>query len=69
MSTLTISLPEDAAAWLKENSVRTGRTADEFVLEQIEKARVGDEEKPWMKYVGCIDGPSDLSQRKGYSRG
>jgi len=66
MSTLTISLPEDAAAWLQENSVRTGRTADEFVLEQIKKARVDEDEKPWMKLAGCVSGPRDLSMREGF---
>ena len=66
MSILTISLPEDAAAWLKENASRTGRTPDEIVLEQIERARLQPEEKPWMKYVGCIEGAPDLSMREGF---
>ena len=35
MSTVTIQLPEEHALWLKEHAVKTGRSQDEIVREQI----------------------------------
>ena len=69
MNTLTVELTEDLAGWLNDRAVKTGRTQEEIVRAQLEEARRASLEKPWMKLVGCMEGPSDLSQRKGYSRG
>lgn len=66
-NTLSIRLPDDLAAWLKETSKRTGQPQGELVRIQLEKARAAGEEKPWMRYAGCLDGlPEDLSTREGF---
>ena len=67
MSTITIQLPEQHALWLKEHAVKTGRTQDDILREQIEEAMARVPNKAWMKYIGCIDGPEDLSTREGFA--
>ena len=69
MNTLTVELTEDLEGWLNDRAAKTGLTHEQIVQAQLEEARLASLEKPWMKYVGCIEGPPDLSQRKGYSRG
>ena len=66
MSTVTIQLPEEHALWLKERAVKTGRSQDEIVREQIEEAMAKVPNRAWRKYIGCIDGPEDLSTREGF---
>ncbi len=68
-NTLSVRLPEDLAAWLKQTAERTGQTQGEIVRLQLAKARAGSGEKPWMVLAGSIHGlPRDLSERKGFSR-
>ena len=69
MNTLTVELTEDLAGWLNDRAAKTGQTQEEIARAQLEEARLASLEKPWMKLVGCMEGPPDLSQRKGYSRG
>ncbi|MCP5522280.1 MAG: ribbon-helix-helix protein, CopG family [Verrucomicrobiales bacterium] len=65
-STLSIRLPDDLVRWLRETSKRTGQPQGELIRIQLEKARAASEEKPWMRWAGVIDGPSDLSCREGF---
>jgi hypothetical protein len=39
----------------------------QIVREQLEKAK-GDEKRSFMRLAGAVDGPADLSKRKGFSR-
>jgi hypothetical protein len=66
--TLTIRLTDELAEWLRENSRRSGIPAGRIIREQLEKARNADHhrEEPWMKLIGSIKGPRDLSSRKGF---
>ncbi len=67
-NTLTIRLPEDMIAWLKETSQRTGIPVGRLIREQLESAREQKDEKRFMRHAGAISGPANLSSRKGYSR-
>lgn len=65
--TLSIRLPEELALWIEEQARLTGRSRGTLVREALERARsTGD--KPFMKWAGTVEGPSDLSQRRGFSR-
>jgi predicted transcriptional regulator len=66
--TLTIRIDDALAAWLAEAAKRTGIPQGRIVREQLEKARaerVGA--RRFMRLAGAIDGPSDLSTRRGFS--
>jgi hypothetical protein len=66
-NTLTIRLPEELAGWLEEASRRSGLSRGEVVRRELERARKAAK-KPWMRLAGDIQGPPDLSMRKGFSR-
>jgi predicted transcriptional regulator len=66
--TFTIRLSKELAAWLEQASKRTGMPRGRIVREQLEKARGGGGEPPFMRLAGCIRGMRDLSTRKGFSR-
>lgn len=66
-NTLSVRLPEDLAAWLKETAERTGQTQGEVVRLQLERARAASGDKPWMALAGKAKGlPRDLSSREGF---
>lgn len=68
-NTLTIRLPEELLARLREKSRRTGLPMGRVVQESLEATLEPDRKQIWRKYVGILkDGPPDLSSRKGYSR-
>jgi len=66
--TLTIRLDPELAAWLAEMARRTGVPQGQIVREQLAKARASTEKRPYMRWAGCMEGPRDLSARKGFSR-
>lgn len=66
--TLTIRLDKDLAAWLEEESRKTGVPQGKIVREQLERAKAGGRQ-PFMRLAGAAKGPRDLSRRKGFSRG
>jgi hypothetical protein len=66
--TLTIRLSGELAQWLEETARRTGVSQGEIVRTQLERARGDKKARPFMQLAGCIDGPSDLSSRKGFSK-
>ena len=66
-NTLTVRLPTALAEWLERTAARTGRSQGEIVRDQLEKAKSADT-RPFMRLAGTIDGPRDLSARKGFSR-
>jgi hypothetical protein len=67
---LTIRLTDELAQWLEQTVRRTGIPAGRIVREQLEMAkstsRGGD--KSFMQLAGVVDGPENLSRRKGFSR-
>lgn len=68
-NTLSVRLPDDLSAWLKETAERTGQTQGEVVRSQLEKARTASGEKPWMALAGAAKGlPRDLSTREGFAK-
>ena len=68
-NTVTVRLPEALAQWLRNLARRRGVSQSQIIKDNLEKARQGEPDKPFMKLAGSIEGlPSDLSRRKGYSR-
>ena len=65
---IKIHLPDELAEWLRESATRAGISQAQFVRQQLGKARDGAGEKPFMRLAGAMEGPQDLSQRKGFSR-
>ena len=66
--TLTIRLEKELAAWLEAESKKTGLPQGRIVRDQLDKARAGSTQ-PFMRLAGSVRGPTDLSRRKGFSRG
>lgn len=67
-TTLSVRLGDDLAQWVEEQAKITGRSQGSLVKEALEKVRHEEQVKPFMKLAGSLDGPADLSQRKGFSR-
>ena len=65
--TITVRLTEKLAAWLKQTATRTGLPQGRIIRDQLERA-IQDSERPFMRLAGSLDGPRDLSSRKGFSR-
>jgi hypothetical protein len=66
-NTLTVRLPEELAEWLDETARQSGVSRGRIVRMELEKARTSSKQ-PFMRLEGVIDGPRDLSTRKGFSR-
>ena len=66
--TLTIRLPEELAEWLEQSAAKAGVSQSQMVREQLEKARAGAGQQPFMRLAGAVEGAPDLSSRKGFSR-
>jgi predicted transcriptional regulator len=66
--TITVRVPDELADWLSTTAEKTGVPQGWIVREQLERARRA-EKRPFLRLAGAIDGPADLSKRKGFSRG
>jgi hypothetical protein len=66
--TLTIRLTDELLAWLKEISQRTGLPVGRIVRQQLESAKAAKGNQRFLNLAGKINGPPDLSSRKGFSR-
>ena len=66
-NTLTVRLPEDVAKWLDETARKSGVPRGRIVREELERARAA-KGQPFLQLAGAVDGPVDLSTRKGFSR-
>jgi hypothetical protein len=66
--TLTIRLTEELLAWLKEVSRRTGLPVGRIIRQQLETAKSQKGTQRFLRHAGKINGASDLSARKGFSR-
>ncbi len=66
--TITVRIDPALASWLEDTARRTGRSQGEIIREQLEKARADRKGGRFMRLAGKIDGPRDLSSRKGFSK-
>jgi hypothetical protein len=66
--TITIRIPQDLARWLEQVAVKAGVSQGKIVRDQLERARAGDPGRAYLRLAGSINGPKDLSKRKGYRR-
>ena len=55
------------AEWLSDTAQMTGVPQGRIVREQLERARTS-EKRPFLRLAGAVNGPRDLSSRKGFSR-
>jgi hypothetical protein len=67
--TITVRLDASLAEWLEETSRLTGRSQGEIIREQLARARAENRRPGFMRLAGIVDGPRDLSTRKGFSKG
>ncbi len=66
--TITVRLPKELAAWLEHVATTMGVPQGRIVRDQLEKARVGEPRRSFMRLAGSVRGPRDLSTRRGFSR-
>jgi predicted DNA-binding protein len=67
--TITVRLGKELSSWLEETASRTGISQGQIVRNQLEKAKDAKNDKPFMRWAGVINGPKNLSSRKGFSKG
>ena len=65
---ITIQLPQSVAKWLAKTAKKTGVAAEELAARELERAKLYEEKKPFMRLAGILDGPADLSEREGFGR-
>jgi len=64
--TISIRLPKEVRERLDERAKRTGRSRNAIVNEAVEQS-LAQEPKAFMALAGSMDGPANLSQRKGFA--
>jgi len=67
--TITIRLDPDLAAWLEHAAKKSGVSQGQIVRDQLQRARSERTGRPFMRLAGCVDGPRNLSSRKGFAKG
>jgi len=66
-NTLTVRLPESLAKWLDQTARKSGVSRGRIIRNELERAR-RSQRQAFLDLAGVIDGPKDLSMRKGFSR-
>jgi predicted transcriptional regulator len=66
-NTLTVRLPADLAEWLDQTARKAGVSRGRVVRAELERARKSARQ-PFLRLAGALEGPADLSTRKGFSR-
>jgi len=66
-NTFTLRLPEDLADWVEKTARKSGVSRGSIVRMELERARKSSKQ-PFMRLAGVVEGPADLSTRKGFSR-
>ena len=66
--TITLRLSEELAAWLEGVAEQSGDSQGRLIREQLIEARASGEAKGFMRLAGAVDGPGDLSRKKGFTR-
>ena len=64
---LTVRLPRDLAEWLDQTARKSGVARGQIVRMELERARQSSKQA-FLSLAGAIDGPANLSTRKGFSR-
>jgi hypothetical protein len=64
--TILVRLSEEMAAWLEVAAARIGVSQGKLVRDQLEKAMASGEGRSFLRLAGAVDGPEDLSCRKGF---
>jgi hypothetical protein len=67
--TITVRLNKELAEWLADTAARTGVPQGKVVRDKLEQARAASGSRPHSRWIGSVNGPKDLSMRKGYSKG
>ena len=67
-NTVTVRLPKDLASWLRATARQRGVPQSRIIRDHLEKAREDAPQQAFMALAGCVRGPKDLSQRKGFKR-
>jgi hypothetical protein len=67
-NSLTVRLPEDLSEWLNETARKSGVPVGRIIRKELERARSEKDAKPFLRLAGQIDGPKDLSTRKGFAK-
>lgn len=65
--TFTIRLTPDQANWLATTARKTGVAQSRLVRDQIDRARI-TAKQGFLRHLGTVSGPHNLSTRKGFSR-
>ncbi len=65
--TISIRLTPELAEWLETTARKTGVPQGRIVRQQLELAKTSAD-KPFMRLAGAVDGPRDLSRRKGFAK-
>jgi len=65
--TITVRIGKDLAQWLDQTSRRTGVAQDQIVRDELKKAKAASSRPAFMKLAGVVEGPRDLSSRKGFA--
>jgi predicted DNA-binding protein len=66
-NTLTVRLPTELAEWLNQTARKSGMARGQIVRMELERARKSSKQV-FLRLAGAVDGPVDLSTRKGFSR-
>jgi predicted transcriptional regulator len=66
-NTFTVRLPRDLAEWLDQTARSSGTSRGQIIRLELERARRSSKQ-PFLRHAGAIEGPADLSTRKGFSR-
>jgi predicted transcriptional regulator len=66
-NTLTVRLPPDLAEWLDRAARTSGVARSQIVRMELERARKSSKQA-FLHLAGAVEGPANLSTRKGFSR-
>jgi len=64
---ITIRIPEDLFMWLASEAKRAGVSPGKIARDHLEKAKAKKSVRLFMQVAARINGPKNLSRRKGYS--
>jgi predicted DNA-binding protein len=67
-NTVTVRLSKELASWLRSAARRRGVPQSRIIRDHLEKARAEAPDQAFMRLAGSVDGPRNLSQRKGFRR-
>jgi hypothetical protein len=66
-NTITVRLPAELDQWLEEESRITGLPKGRIVREQLELSRTRKARQPFLDLAGSVEGPRDLSRKRGFA--